>query len=359
MKILALTRYGRLGASSRLRMFQYSPSLQALGIAVESTQLLGDEYLKRLYDGRSTSWHRVAVDYFRRLLCLLHVRSYDLLWIEKELFPFLPAWFESGLHSFGVPYVADYDDAIFHQYEHGSLARRWLLGRKIDAVMRNAALVVGGNQYLADRAVAAGAPRVEVIPTVIDLERYPLTPRRHALGSARPWVVGWIGSPSTVKYLDLVAPVLTALAAEFPIVLRVVGAPFSWPGLQVDCRPWNEASEVAEILDFDVGVMPLLDSPWERGKCGYKLIQYMACERPVVASPVGANRDIVQHECNGFLPEDPSQWAMALRRLAGDSDLAHEMGRAGRRTVERDYCLGVTAPKLAKLFREVVVKGQR
>ena len=352
MKILALTRYGRLGASSRMRIYQYVPQLQALGIDVQVSPLLRDAYLKRLYSQHAPRWFEVFGDSLIRAAYLLRSKKFDLLWIEKELFPSLPAWFEQALNALGIRYIVDYDDAIFHNYDLSRHPIERLLARKIDKVMRSASLVVCGNAYLAERARSAGARHVEIIPTVIDLERYGVN---HPV-ARKKIVVGWIGLPSTVKYLELAAPALKALSAECPVQLRVIGADFASPGLNVDCRPWSEESEVGEIQDFDIGIMPLIDSPWERGKCGYKLIQYMACGKPVIASPVGANQEIVEHGVNGYLAKDSDGWLAALLALCMDASLRQRMGAQGRAAVEQKYCLQVTAPRLAKLFHEVAAR---
>lgn len=347
MRVLALSRYGRLGASSRMRIYQYVPALQAMGIEVEVSPLLSDNYIKRLYAEQMTNWLGVFHDYLMRTIHLLSAKKFDLLWIEKELFPNLPAWFEQALHALNVRYVVDYDDAIFHNYDLSSHPAKRLLIDKIDKVMRHSAMVVCGNAYLAERARSAGARHVEIIPTVIDLDRYevggPIS-RDH-------FVIGWIGSPSTAKYLDLVAPALKVLAAEFPLRLRVIGARFSWPGLDVDCRSWAEDSEAEEIQDFDIGIMPLIDSSWERGKCGYKLIQCMACGKPVIASPVGVNREIVVDGGNGYLASMDDEWIQAFRALFLDAQDRVAMGAQGRGFVEEKYCLQVTAPRLAQLFQ--------
>ena len=348
MKVLALPRYGRMGASSRMRIYQYMPKLLTMGIDVEVSPLLSDNYLERLYAKKSTNWFEVFRDYLMRVIGLFRARKFDLLWIEKELFPNLPAWFEQILSALDIPYVVDYDDAIFHNYDLNSHPLRKPLIDKIDKVMRNAALVICGNTYLAERAHSAGASFVETIPTVIDLERYVVLPP----APSERIVVGWVGSPSTVKYLDLVAPALKALAAEFPLQLRVIGAQFAWPGLDVDCRPWAEDSEVIAIQDFDIGIMPLLDTPWERGKCGYKLIQYMACGKPVVASPVGVNKDIVQHGGNGFLASNELEWIEFLSVLLQNCVLRNQMGLIGRVQVEEKYCIQRTAPYITQLFSE-------
>ena len=354
MKVLALTRYGRLGASSRMRTHQYVQSWQAMGIDVQVSPLLRDDYIKRLYAKKTTNWLAVIYDYLMQAIRLSSARKYDLVWIEKELFPNLPAWFEQMLSALNIRYVVDYDDAIFHNYDLNLRPAKRLLADKIDKVMRNSALVVCGNAYLAERAHTAGSRRVEIVPTVVDLDRYAVVKSKIRPGL----VVGWIGSPSTVKYLDVVLPALKIVASEFPLQLRIIGAQLASLDLDVVCSSWSEESEASQIQDFDVGIMPLIDCPWERGKCGYKLVQYMACGRPVVASPVGVNKDIVVHGINGYLASTIDEWALAFRSLYLDSHSRLVMGEKGRMLVEEKYCLQITAPRLVQLFKEVVSAGK-
>jgi glycosyltransferase involved in cell wall biosynthesis len=350
VKVLLLSRYGRLGASSRLRSYQYIPHLLAAGIEVTVTPLLRDEYLRRLYAGESPDRMQWFTDYLGRFLNLLKARRFDLLWIEKELFPNMPAWFEQGLSLLGVPYIVDFDDAIFHRYELSSNPLKRCLARKIDEVMRAATLVVCGNQYLANRARSVNAKRVEIVPTVIDTDKY--RPKDHALRDGV--TIGWIGTPQTVHYLKPLVPVFRTLALELDVRVRVIGATFTAPDVQIESRPWTESTEVSEIRDFDIGVMPLLDSPWERGKCGYKLIQYMGCGLPVVASPVGVNGEIVAPSVNGYLAASEDEWHSTLRRLCVSRANREQLGLRGRSDVERKYSLNVTAPRLADILKEAV-----
>jgi glycosyltransferase involved in cell wall biosynthesis len=352
VKVLLFGRYSRKGASTRLRFLQYLPYLRASGIEVtEVAPLLDDAYLAALYSGKGRSLRKMTGAYLGRLAQLVVARSYDLLWIEKELFPRWPAAFERLIVAFGKRYVVDYDDAVFHQYDrHPSKYVRLAMGGKIDAVMKRAALVVAGNEYLAARARAAGAPRVEVVPTVVDLDRYP-TPVASTSGPT--FKVGWVGTPMTASYLELVRGPLASLKALGADIVAVGAPPHPLPQIEVDVRPWTEHSEVSEIQRFDVGIMPLPDEPWERGKCGYKLIQYMACSKPVIASPVGANLSIVQHGVNGFLARTDSEWRSALEALSGDPQLRARMGAAGRRSVEQRYCLAVGAPRMRELLKSV------
>lgn len=349
MKVLLLSRYGPLGASSRVRSYQYLPYLKAQGIDVTVSPLLGDDYLRKFYSGKVNHIRSRLGPYLRRFIQLLKSHLFDLLWIEKELFPWLPAWGEAILSHLGIPYVVDYDDAIFHRYDsHPNWFIRSLLENKIDIVMRHAVCVIAGNDYLAERARHAGAKRVEHVPTVVDSDRYKIKQKDRNTTFA----IGWIGTPFTARYLDIVGPALTKLCENNSSHFVSVGA--GWSGLDgayITARPWSEASEVSEIQNFDVGIMPLPNNLWELGKCGYKLIQYMACGKPVVASPVGVNSKIVDHGVNGFLAGSTGEWLEALTVLRNNPDLRKRMGAAGRKKVEEKYCIQVTAPRLASIFQ--------
>ena len=346
MKILLLSRYGRQGASSRYRSYLYLDSLSSRGHEVTVAPLLSDHYLDRLYSGRRTDWLDVGRSYLERLGRLLKRQVFDLIWIEYEIFPWLPHSLERWVLGGRIPYVVDYDDAIFHRYGlHPSGLVRHLLGRKIDRVMRGAAAVVAGNSYLAERAVEAGAPVVEVIPTIVDLSRYPSRPALRGTD----FTIGWIGTPQTVRYLSIVADVVREIYHDGRARVVTIGARSrDLEDLPVQSPPWSEEREVTDMQTFAVGIMPLADTPWERGKCGHKLIKYMACGLPVVASPVGVNAEIVSDGVNGFLAADTQGWRTALRSLRDDPSLRAAMGREGRRIVEQRYHLGITAPILAR-----------
>ncbi|OEU47122.1 MAG: glycosyl transferase family 1 [Desulfobulbaceae bacterium S5133MH15] len=351
MKVLLSSRYSRVGASSRLRSYQYLPYLEEHGIDVTVFPLLGDDYLACLYSNNRKDLRSVAFSCLRRCCNLLKSRSFDLVWIEKEAFPWLPAWAEIALSRFGIPYIVDYDDAIFHRYDQNlRKVVRTFLGNKIAMIMRHADAVIVGNNYLAEYAVCAGAQRVEFIPTVIDLNRYSIKERTKAVELR----VGWIGSPQTAKYLNLVKPAIRRLYNEGNVSFSLVGSgQIDTDGVPMSILPWSEETEVDHIQDFDIGIMPLPDSPWERGKCGYKLIQYMACGKPVVASSVGANRKIVEHGVNGFLAGPTEEWLQALTVLRDNPDLREKMGTAGRKKVEEKYCIQVTARRLLSIIQSV------
>ena len=353
MRILLLSRYDSLGASSRVRYLQYLPYFRSRGAEASVVPLFSDDYLRALYKGGPRRGE-VLHGYFRRLRALLSARRFDVVIVEKELFPFLPAVAERLLRAAGAPYLVDYDDALFHRYDlHGNLLVRGLLGRKIDTVMRHAAAVVAGNEYLAERARQAGAPRVEVIPTVVDTVRYqPLADAANEIP-----VIGWIGTPKTSRYLKPLLPVFESLQDKMPVRFVAVGArPEDFKGTPVETLPWSEETEVKSIQQFNIGIMPLEDSPWERGKCGYKLIQYMACGLPVVASPVGVNSKIVAAGQNGLLADTPDDWARALRNLLDETESKRQsMGLKGRQRVKEWYSVDAQAPRFFAVVRKAAL----
>lgn len=344
MKLLVLSKYSKMGASSRLRMFQYFPYLKEQGIEITSKPLFDDQYLENFYAGKPR-WLSALKAYLGRIWFLLSTSSkFDVLWVEKELFPWIPWSLEKWLfRKLETPFVVDYDDAIFHQYDlHRSRIVRLILGKKCDHLMAMAKLVVVGNKYLAERAQASrksnSSDPVLIIPTVVSSSKYsPKSTPRTSQNSVP--IIGWIGTKTTIKYLEKLHLILKEVFKQYPFKLKIVGATLDWKDLPVECLAWEESKEVSMIQSFDIGIMPLENTAWEQGKCGFKLIQYMACGKPVVADPVGANCDIVHPEKNGFLTRPPMTWNTALAKLLQDDDLRSSMGSASSIIFREDYSL--------------------
>lgn len=353
MRLLILSRYSSLGASSRMRTYQYVPSLKAQGFDVTASSFFDDHYLRRIYGangwlaGRVGAAMEVWSAMVQRFSSIIMAGGYDAIWLEKEVFPYLPGFFEKLLCRRGIPYVVDYDDAIFHNYDlSSSRVVRAVLGRKLVPLVSGAVSVTVGNNYLRTYAETLGARSVCVIPTVVDVERY----RATSEVSDDEFRVGWIGSPSTVRYLDLIKGALQTLSKERAVRLVTVGAPeFSVPGVRMERHEWTEATEASLIETFHIGVMPLFDTPWEKGKCGYKLIQYMASGRAVIGSSVGVNPDIIG-PCAGYVATTEEDWLRAFRCLAESRSLRSTMGAAGRRRVEQFYSLQVMAPRVGEIL---------
>ena len=345
IRILGLALYGTQAASHRVRLSQFKAGLAAQGIELHIQSLLGDAYLQRSFSGRRPSIRQLQLDYCVRLNTLRHARNFDLAILCCELLPLLPAWLEHRLLT--IPYIYDFDDAFFLKYQSGCLGvLRPLLGHKFDRVIARAVAVTAGNQHLAAYAQRFNS-HVSVLPSVVDTQHY----RPGGDSSEHPFTVGWIGSPSTAAYLQALVEPLQQLASERPVRFLVVGglAPHI-PGVEVIEQAWTLEQELPLIQSFDVGVMPLPDSAWARGKCAYKLIQCMACGIPVVASRVGANVEAVHPEC-GLLAESPQQWLAAFRRLAAEPELRQRMGTAARHWVQQNYSLRSALPVLTEVIQ--------
>lgn len=347
MKILMLTRFGSQGASSRIRSFQLLPWLKSNKIEFVVSPLFNDEMLLHKYFYGKYGTLSVLKTYLIRIFTLIKANNFDLIWIEKEALPWLPAKFERWLlHR--VPYVLDFDDAIFHKYDlHRYELVRRVFGERIDFLMSGAKIVVAGNRYLLNRSISSGAKKSVLIPTVVDMKRYSV---KRDYANTIPVIV-WIGSPSTTQYLfDLVEP-LKALASCQPFKLRIIGGGvIHIHGIDIESVAWSADIEAEAIAACDIGIMPLRDTPWEQGKCAYKLIQYMACGLPTVSSPIGANLDVVVKDVTGFFADTPSEWVAKLELLLCDQLLRQRMGQAGRIRVEEEYSLHIVAPKLISLL---------
>jgi glycosyltransferase involved in cell wall biosynthesis len=352
-RVLAFTKYDTRAASTRQRFTQMLPYLEAQGISVTFAPLFDNAYLDQWMTKGTRRHGAVIAAYMRRARHLLAARNYDALWVHCELFPYLPGVFERLAALYGVPIIYDYDDAIFHQYDaHANPLVRAVLGRKLAPLLKRSALACCGNAYL-EAYAAQYAPVTRIVPTTVDTVQYqprPAPAQTQAVAS-----VGWMGSPSTWAYCAPVVPVLRTLVEAGVITTRIVGAEHAAAHAEpFQYHPWQEAREVADLQAMDIGIMPIPEAPWARGKCGYKLIQYMACGLPVVASPVGVNRDLVTHGVNGFLADTPDEWHTALTTLAGDAALRERMGKEGRARVEAQYATQKVGVALATAMRGVM-----
>ena len=349
-RVLGLSLYGPQAASHRVRLSQFQPGLAEAGIHLQIHSLLDNGYLQRSFTGRRPSMRDLLAAYGRRLQILHQADRFDLAIVYAELLPFLPGWLERLLLE--IPFIYDFDDAFHLKYRSGRLRLlQPLLGAKVDRLMAAAVAVTAGNAGLADYASRFNS-NVTVLPSVVDTVEYRPAKVLQVNGSTEAFTVGWIGSPSTAPYLQLLVDPLQQLARECPVRLMVVGGPApTIPGVDVLSRPWSLEHEVSLIQQFDVGVMPLPDSPWTRGKCAYKLIQCMACGIPVVGSHVGANVDAVLPEC-GFLAKSPVQWLDAFRRLLADVKLRQQMGLSARLWVEQRYSLTSALPVFSGVIQQ-------
>lgn len=311
-----------------------------IGANKPSTRLritpVGDRLRER---GWQVTQREVANSLPTRLGLLRDAGRHDLVLLQKKLFP---AAYVNLLRRANPRLVFDVDDAImFHELERNEpVTGRFF--QRYAAVAAASRMVVAGNRYVAEFARAAqargGGSEVAILPTPIDTGR--LTAKSSYEGGAG-FVAGWIGTKGNLHQLQPLAPALREVQAQVPgFRLRVIadGSP-DLPGIAVESQPWQHASESADLHGFDVGIMPLADTLWNRGKGGFKLLQYMAAGLPAIASPVGINADIVRHGENGFLAADTAAWRDSLLALAADIELRRRVGTAARRTIEAGYSI--------------------
>jgi glycosyltransferase involved in cell wall biosynthesis len=277
----------------------------------------------------------------------------DVVLVHRSAALFGPPLLERLLALRGRPLVFDFDDAIFLPHETETNRRlAWLkFPRKTGTICRLSSHVMVGNAYLADYARRFN-PRVTVVPSSIETERY--HPRTAVRGDGKV-VVGWMGSSTSQTYLEMFAGMLREVAALPGVEIQVISnrRP-DLPGVPVVWRPWSAKAEIDDIAGFDVGIMPMPDTEWARGKCALKALQYMAMGVATVASAVGANREVIEHGRNGLLASTDADWVASLRALAESAELRARLGRAGRETVETRYSMRSSAAAFAEVVRSVV-----
>ncbi len=352
LRVLALVPYPLDTApGQRYRIEQWTPYLREAGIDVSFRPFAGTHLAGALYRaghyGRKT-W-LMACAWIRQARAAWTAADYDVVYVHREASLVGPALLERLAIRRRPLLVYDFDDAIWLPYV--SPSNRYLsylkMPGKTRSLCRLASAVTVGNETLAEFARRYNQ-RVSVVPSTVSLREY--RPRPPSLDEAMP-VIGWTGSHSSAQYLRLIEGPLRALAARRHFRFRIVGLEgYRIDGVEVDCRPWRSETEVDELWGMDIGIMPLADDPWTRGKCGMKAIQYMGVGLPVVVSPVGANRTIVEDGVNGFHATDEAQWIESMGRLLDDSGLRARLGARARRTVEASYSAEVQAPRVAGII---------
>jgi glycosyltransferase involved in cell wall biosynthesis len=365
IRLLVLSPIPEEGAGCRFRIAQFIPYLESAGFEVTLSSLFTPEFFRLVY--RPGQYLKKAVTFsalaVKRLDSLRDVSRFDLVFIYREVFPIGPAIVERLLTKADHPKVVfDFDDAIFLPRTRASVSdANRLIGmlkqpNKVSTIVRRSSHVIVGNEYLADYARRYNRA-VTMIPTSVDTSRFVPAARRSENGSMRPNpIVGWIGSPTTSAYIHSLVPILQRVCREHPFTLRLsgTGEAIETGGVPTENVPWSLEREVELFNGCHVGVYPLADDEWSKGKCGFKAIEFMACGVPVVAAAVGVNREIIQEGVNGFLASTENEWVEKLGRLLTDPELRRRFGEAGRRTVEERYSLRVNAPRLAATLRQVV-----
>ncbi len=353
MRVLFVAQYGPLAASSRTRVFQYCPYLEAEGVEADVNVVIPDRLVELLlHRGTLGRLLYLGLSFLRTVCvgcgCVLRIRLYDRVLIQKVLFPGPIALM---LRPFRSRILYDFDDAIFTTDESQHLLGRlssWRRRRSLPRMLAGASTVVVENDYTADYA-RQFCDHVETITGPIDTRRYTPCDRPDGVEV----VLGWIGSPTTTAYLNDILSAIARVAEERPhLVMRLVGASVvTHDRIRIEHRSWSLESEVSDLASFDVGLMPLPDDSWTRGKGGYKLLQYGAMGLPVVASPVGVNTEIVEEGITGFLADSEDDWFESLLRLVDDEELRSRMGNAGRDRIVERYSLDLSSRRLIGILK--------
>ena len=360
MQVLFVTQYGPRAASSRTRVFNYLPFLRAQGVDCTVLTVLPDRVIAGSQVIASRQPVRKGLYYlgaaWRTWSCGVRVirwaARFDVLFIQKVIFPPPIRWW---LRRSATPVVYDFDDAIFTtEIRTGHWLARWKEARNargLPAMLSLSRRAVVENQYTGQ--FARRFCPVLTITGPIDTSPYDTMAARPAVARDKV-VLGWIGSGSTVAYLDRIRRPLQSLAARFPSLrLLVIGAEWSAVGVDVECRPWVLEREAADLAGCDIGIMPIPDDPWTRGKGGFKLLQYMAAGLPVVTDPVGINADIVADGHSGYLVDGDQGWSAALQQLIEDADLRQRLGAVGRQRVKERFAQHVQQGHLLAMLRQV------
>lgn len=325
MKILFLVR-DKNHPAPRYRVLQYLPYLNLQGIQSEVAN----------FPSSFVGWWQIV----RRL------SDFDIVFIQKKRVQ--PFWLKRLKSKARVIY--DFDDAVMYNSSRHPNPDSPLRMAQFVNTLKNVDGVIAGNDYLKLLAVPHN-PKVWVLPTSIETSRYPIRETK-----ASPEIIlGWVGGSKSLVFLKTLSIVLDRLYERYPnLRLKIVcNEFFDCARMPVIKKQWSGAEEINDILSFDIGLAPLPDDPWSRGKCATKLLQCMAAGVPSVSAPVGVHKEIVQEGVNGFLARNDDEWIDRIGRLVENETLRRQIGQAGRQTVEKDYSVNASTPKLVALFNEV------
>lgn len=356
MKVLFLTNTPINGPSARYRVYQYIPLIERNNIKTATHSALTPFFYSKFSPAKG-SLHKIIyfiLSALSRIIALLRVPFYDVIFIQKLVLPHVFPFPEFLLCKLGKwlrkRVIFDFDDAIYtvSEVRKKTLFEKLTYPRRVQRIISLCDSVVVGNDYLGQFARKYNKG-VYVVPTSIDLTKYPKQLFNEK--KSAPVVIGWIGTPSTSPYLNIISPALKKIAAKKGIIFRVIGgSSFACPGVKVEYLPWSLESEVDDIRSLDIGVMPLTDDPWTCGKCGLKLLQYMAAGVPAVASPVGVNNKIILDGINGYLAKNTEEWVAKIEKIICFPADHLEMIQLARKTVENEYSIAVNVNKLIKVL---------
>lgn len=343
--------------SQRFRFEQYIPYLKDNGYEFDFSYLLDAKDDKTFY-GNGSYFSKASIvikSIWKRWREVRKASSYDLVFVQREAFMLGTAYFEKAI-SKKAPMIFDFDDAIWlHEISDANKRLAFLKdATKTSSIIKPAALVLAGNDFLANYARQFNQS-ISIVPTTIDTDTYRLTHKKENKGVC----IGWSGSFSTIKHFATAIPVLKKLKEKYgdKIYFKIIGdAKYYCEELATQGIAWNGATEIEDLSEIDIGIMPLPDDEWSKGKCGLKGLQYMALNIPTLMTPVGVNTDIVKNDINGYLPKTEEEWVQVLSMLIDNPGKRKEVGDNGRKTVEVEYSVIRWREQYKILFDKTVRK---
>jgi glycosyltransferase involved in cell wall biosynthesis len=357
MKILFIVPYPlNESPSQRFRFEQYFRILEARGHNFIVQSFL-DSHNWQIFFDAGNFWPKLAGiirGILKRVSILFSITQFDFVFIHREAAPLGPPVFEWVIASvFGKKIIYDFDDAIWlTDRKNESFFLRIVKWRgKVSQICRLSYRVSGGNAYICEFARKFNA-RVVLNPTTIDTESLHNPEKHKKTGTRNSLVVGWTGSHSTLKYLEGFEPMLQRIESSFPniAIMVIADRPPAMNLKSVRFKRWTIDSEAEDLSELDIGIMPLPDDEWSKGKCGFKALQYMAMGIPTIASPVGVNSKIIRHGENGYLASSQAEWLHFLTLLISDTELRKKIGEKGRQTVIQEYSVRSNAENFLSLF---------
>jgi len=361
-RILAIVQH-RKGRSpgQRFRFEHFITALEKAGYEIVFSNIISEKDDAIFYSkGKYLAKLRIVIkSFFHRLQDIKIAKTCDLIFIYREAYMLGTTYFEKRLAKTGTPIIFDFDDSIWlNDTSEGNQNLSWMKKpEKTAKICQLARLVTVGNQYLADYAKQFNE-NVFILPTTINTNYH----LNKILDSKNDSIcIGWTGTTTTIKHFETAIPVLNKLKERFgeKIYFKVIVNTEVWDKeIEVNHVKWTSENEIQDLQEFDIGIMPLPDDQWSRGKCGFKGLQCMAMSIPVIMSPVGVNKEIIQSGENGFLAESETEWFDILSELIGNEELRHRVGLAGRKTVEEKYSVSFWESKFVNLLSSTIKNKQ-
>ncbi len=341
--------------SQRFRYEQYLSQLQDNGFSIVVSPFFTEKGYSLFYQSGNlvSKIYAITISYIKRCLLLFRVSPFDLVFIHREATPAGPPLIEYVIAKvLKKKIIYDFDDAVWltdktEESFFSKIARcRW----KVALIIKWSHKVSCGNQYLADYS-RLFSPNVFINPTTVDTKN--LHVPAEVDKSEQQITIGWTGSRSTLKYLKTILPVLQIFEGKYPKTsfLIIADKDPKLPLKNACFRRWERETEISDLAEIDIGIMPMPDDPWTRGKCGFKALQYMAMQIPALVSPVGTNREIIEHGIEGFWCSSFEEWFTCLKELMQNHTRRIEMGKRGKEKVTELYSVTSNSDNFLSLFQ--------